>query len=122
MKILIVDDSRAMRMIIRRTLRQAGHENLDVLEASNGAEALSAVQESNPDLILTDWNMPEMTGIQLLEALRSSGCQTRVGFVTSESTTEMREKALDAGALFLIEKPFTADDFQQALDGIAAIG
>lgn len=120
MKVLIVDDSKAMRMIIRRTLRQAGHENLVVLEASNGAEALGVVQESNPDLVLTDWNMPEMTGYELLQELRNSGSQARVGFVTSESTTQMREKAYGAGALFLIEKPFTADDFQQALDGIGA--
>ena len=118
MNILIVDDSKAMRMIVRRTLRQAGYEVDSVREACNGAEGLSAVQEEAPDLILCDWNMPEMSGIDFLASLRSSGFQTKFGFITSESTSEMRDKASEAGALFLISKPFTADNFQENLDPI----
>ena len=118
MNILIVDDSKAMRMIVRRTLRQAGYEVDCVREACNGVEGLSAVQEDAPDLILCDWNMPEMSGIDFLASLRSSGFQTKFGFITSESTIEMREKASQAGALFLISKPFTADNFQEHLDPI----
>jgi len=118
MNILIVDDSKAMRMIVRRTLRQAGYEVDSVREACNGVEGLSAVQEDAPDLILCDWNMPEMSGIDFLASLRNSGFQTKFGFITSESTTEMRDKAIEAGALFLISKPFTADNFQEHLDPI----
>jgi len=62
-KVLIVDDSKAMRLIVRRTLRQAGFDDLDASEATNGKEALDAITAAQFDLVLSDWNMPEMTGI-----------------------------------------------------------
>ena len=70
MKILVVDDSRAMRMIVKRTLRQAGFNNVDVSEADNGKTALQQIDTDPPALILCDWNMPEMNGIELLRDLR----------------------------------------------------
>ncbi len=112
MKILIVDDSRAMRMIVRRHVEAARLPDLEIIEAGNGLEALDVVRANQPDLVFSDWNMPEMNGMDLLQALRAEGNQVRFGFVTSESQPHMKEKALDAGALFLIAKPFTADDFQ----------
>lgn len=119
MRILIVDDSRAMRMIVARTLKQAGH-GADLAEACDGAEALAAIRASRPDLVVSDWNMPEMTGIELLRALRQDGIDVPFGFVTSETTAEMREQAIHAGAQFLIAKPFTAEDFGGALAAVAA--
>ena len=118
MKILIVDDSKAMRMIVTRTLRQAGFGDHDFVEAENGREALDAVKAHAPDLVLSDWNMPEVNGIEFLQALRASGDATRFGFVTSESTDAMRQLAADSGALFLIAKPFTAETFADALAGV----
>ncbi len=118
MKILIVDDSKAMRMIVKRTLRQAGLGDHEVIEAGNGAEALNAISASKPDVVLCDWNMPEMNGIELLEKLNENGKKVKFGFVTSEGTPEMREKAKGAGALFFISKPFTADTFQEALNPV----
>ena len=115
MKVLIVDDSKGMRMIIRRTLRQAGYEQIEVVEASNGVEALELSKTIAPELILCDWNMPEMSGIELLAQLKLDGCPSRFGFVTSEATPEIRARALEGGALFLLTKPFTADSFQEAL-------
>jgi two-component system, chemotaxis family, chemotaxis protein CheY len=115
MKVLLVDDSKAMRMIVRRTLRQAGFESFDVSEAENGAEALVAINAATPDLVLCDWNMPEMTGIELLENLRAGGNKVKFGFVTSEGTPEMRNRAASAGALFLIAKPFTPEIVRDAL-------
>ena len=109
MRVLIADDSKAMRMIVLRTLRQTGLPVDEVHEAADGAEALAAVAEFGPDLILSDWNMPNMTGIELLTALRSAGNSTRFGFVTSESNPAMREQAIGAGAEFLLVKPFDAD-------------
>ncbi len=121
MKILIVDDSKAMRMIVRRTLQQAGFEQGHVVtEATNGAEALTSIRSSRPDLVLSDWNMPEMSGIELLTALRSEGVNVKFGFVTSEGTERMRAEASAAGALFLISKPFTADDFRKTLATIVS--
>ena len=115
MNILIVDDSKAMRMIIRRTLRQADMGDNAISEASNGLEALSMVRAGAPDLILCDWNMPEMTGIELLSALKELGFAGRFGLVTSECSPEMQARAQTAGARFIISKPFTADAFQNAL-------
>jgi two-component system, chemotaxis family, chemotaxis protein CheY len=119
-KILIADDSRVMRQIVIRTLRQAGYDDHDIVEAEDGRDAFDKVHAEKPDLVLSDWNMPNMTGIECLEALRSSGQDVPFGFVTSEGSPEMREKAANAGALFLIAKPFNEDTFKENLDGVIA--
>jgi two-component system chemotaxis response regulator CheY len=115
MKILIVDDSRAMRRIVQRTLRQAGFKGHDIVEAENGAEAFELVKSEQPDLILSDWHMPVMSGIEFKRALNDAEIATPFGFVTSENTQEMREIAAEAGADFLLAKPFTPDDMAHAL-------
>ncbi len=115
MKILVVDDSKTMRMIVRRTLRQAGYGSHAVEESANGKEALDSIKASHPDLVLCDWNMPEMNGLELLQALKAEEICVNFGFVTSEGTDEMRSTASENGALFLITKPFTADVFQEKL-------
>jgi two-component system, chemotaxis family, chemotaxis protein CheY len=115
MKILIVDDSSAMRMIVKKTLRQAGFSGHEISEADDGAKALVAIQASTPDLVLSDWNMPNMTGLQLLLALRDSGVKLPFGFVTTEATPDMRRRALEAGATFLISKPFSPESFKDQL-------
>lgn len=115
MKVLVVDDSKAMRLIVMRTLRQAGF-SCEVREAGDGKQALAAVHAERPDIILSDWNMPEMNGIELLEALRAEGNDVKLGFITTEGTQAMRDRAKDAGALFLIAKPFTAEHFRDALE------
>lgn len=118
MKILIADDSRVMRQIVSRTLRQAGFEGHELVEAADGQQAYDAAKSHRPDLVLSDWNMPEMNGVEVLRALRAEGVQVPFGFVTSEGTAEMRQTALTAGALFLITKPFTAETFRDALNPI----
>jgi two-component system, chemotaxis family, chemotaxis protein CheY len=118
MKILIADDSRVMRQIVTRTLRQAGYEGHELVEAADGQEAFDATVTHKPDLVLSDWNMPHMTGYEVLRQLRANGVSVAFGFVTSEGTPEMRKAAEDAGALFLITKPFTADTFRDALDSV----
>jgi len=120
MKILVADDSRVMRQIVVRTLRQAGYADHTIVEAANGAEAYQMVMTEQPDLVLSDWNMPEMTGIDLLSALRRVGSQVPFGFVTSEGSSTMVERATQEGALFLIAKPFTAESFAEALDPVFA--
>ena len=114
-RVLVADDSRVMRQIVIRTLRQAGYD-WEVREAEDGAKALEAVRADEPDVILSDWNMPEMTGIDLLRRLRAEGFETPLGFVTSEGSPEMRELAEREGALFLIAKPFTAETFRDTID------
>ncbi|GAA0418746.1 response regulator [Actinoplanes capillaceus] len=113
MKILVADDSRVMRQIVVRTLRQAGFGDHDLIEAVDGQQALEIATKEQPDLIISDWNMPNMTGIDLLRRLRGAGNKVKFGFVTSESTAEMKTAAEDAGADFFIIKPFTAERFDE---------
>lgn len=120
MNILVVDDSKTIRMLIKRNLKQAGYEHATILEAENGAEGLATVRSQPVDLILSDWNMPEMSGLQFLQALRSEGFETTFGFITSESTPSYREQALAAGAAFLLSKPFNAESFADALGVVAS--
>lgn len=115
MNILVVDDSSAMRMMILRTIRQAGFDASDVDQAEDGAAALEKIRAKVPDLVLCDWNMPNMTGIELLEALNEEELKPKFGFITTESTKEMRQKATDSGARFLIAKPFTVESFEKVL-------
>ena len=115
MHILVVDDSKVMRSIVTRTLRQAGFDSYDIHEAENGRAGLDAALAQPPLLVLSDWNMPEMSGIEFLAGLRDAGSTVPFGFVTSEGSDEMRGRAQSAGASFLIAKPFTADTFRDAL-------
>jgi len=115
MKILIVDDSRAMRRIVARSIHQAGYQGSEIIEAENGREGLEAVRSHRPDMVLSDWHMPEMTGIEFLQAMNAENLDIPFGFITSDSTVEMVEQASEAGAMFLMTKPFTADDMAQVL-------
>ena len=115
LKVLIVDDSVSMRMIVKRTLRQAGFDGLSITEASDGAEALAQIRKSAPELVLSDWNMPNMSGLELLKALRAENVPVKFGFVTTEGSADMRALAKQAGAQFLIAKPFTPESFERAL-------
>jgi two-component system chemotaxis response regulator CheY len=115
MKILVADDSKAMRMIVVRTLRQAGLAGHDIIEAQDGKEAFDLARAQDVDLVLSDWNMPGMTGIELLAALRGAGCGVPFCFVTSEGSPQMRDLALRSGAMGLIAKPFTPETFADTL-------
>ncbi len=116
MRVIVADDSRVMRQIVIRTLRQAGYDWWDIEEAGDGKAALDMIVANPPALVLSDWNMPEMTGIELLRAMNEQGIEVPLGFVTSEGSAEMRGQAEEAGALFLIAKPFTADVFRDTID------
>ncbi len=118
MKLLIVDDSKAMRMIIIRTLKAAGFSKIETLEASSGVEAISVLSNETPDLILSDWNMPEMNGIEFLTKLRETGNNIRFGFITSESGADTLTQAKEAGAEFVITKPFSPEKFEMVLSPI----
>ena len=114
MRIVVADDSRVMRQIVVRTLRQAGFD-WEVMEAEDGAQALQLALNENPDLVLSDWNMPNMLGIEMLQQLRATGSKIPVGFVTSEGSPQMRQIAQEAGANFLIANPFDAATFKEIL-------
>jgi two-component system chemotaxis response regulator CheY len=115
MKILVVDDSKVMRSLVVRVLKSGGYTDLQ--EAGSGKEALAAVRQVAFDFVLTDWNMPEMDGLEFLKTVRAEGPQVPVGFVTSECTPQMIELALSSGARFVVNKPFTAESLSRALAG-----
>jgi two-component system chemotaxis response regulator CheY len=119
MEVLIVDDSRTMRMIVRRALRQAGFGSWDVREADSGISALEELEKGLPNIVLCDWNMPGMTGIELLETLQARKVKVPFGFVTSENTPQMRARAAAAGARFLLAKPFSPDDLRTVITKVA---
>ena len=113
---MIVDDSRPMRMILARALRQSGRD-ADVLEAEHGARGLEVLDADQVDLILSDWNMPEMDGLAFLQKVRARGIRTPFVFVTTEWTPAQREIAEASGATALLEKPFTAESLDVILRG-----
>jgi two-component system chemotaxis response regulator CheY len=112
---LIVDDSSVMRKIVERSLRQAGLNLAQVLEASNGAEALAAVQENKVDLILCDINMPVMDGLEFVKALAcvENAKGIPVVMITTEGSEGHVVQALSAGAKGYIRKPFTPDQVKE---------
>jgi two-component system, chemotaxis family, chemotaxis protein CheY len=119
---LIVDDSSVMRKIVERSLRQAG-VNLDqVLEAGNGAEALAAVQKNKVDLILCDINMPVMDGLEFVRQLASveNAKGVPVVMITTEGSEGHVVKALSAGAQGYLRKPFTADQVKEQIIPVLA--
>lgn len=116
MKFLIVDDSRTVQTIIKRILESVGYRNIELRTASNGEEALATVASWRPDLILTDWHMPGMSGLEMLQVLKQSGCgDIKVGFVTTESSARHIEEARKNGAVFVVNKPFNNEVLKQAV-------
>jgi two-component system chemotaxis response regulator CheY len=107
-KILAVDDSKAMRQMVAMTLKTAGY---DVTEAENGADALEKVGAVQFDLILTDINMPNMDGIELIKRLRllPDYKLTPIVCLTTESSTEMKDEGKAAGTTGWIVKPFSPE-------------
>ena len=118
MKILIVDDFSTMRRIIKNLLRDLGFNNTD--EADDGNTGLPKLQSGNFDFLVTDWNMPGMTGIELLEAVRADPKLKNlpVLMVTAEAKKEQIVMAAQAGVNGYVVKPFTAQTLKEKIDKI----
>jgi two-component system chemotaxis response regulator CheY len=118
MKILTVDDFSTMRRIIRNMLRQLGYTN--IVEAEDGAEALSLLQREKVDFVISDWNMPNMSGLDLLKAIRADEHlkPLPVLLVTAEALKENVVEALKAGVNNYVVKPFTAETLKGKIDAI----
>jgi two-component system chemotaxis response regulator CheY len=110
-RVLIVDDSSVMRKIVERSLRQADIKLAEVLEASNGMEALAALNQKKVDLILCDINMPVMDGLEFVKSLPNvpNAKGVPVVMITTEGSEGHVVQALSAGARGYIRKPFTPD-------------
>jgi len=107
MKALVVDDSMTIRRIVIKALALAGIA--DATEAGDGVEAVNAVNQSDFDLILLDWNMPKMSGIDTLRAIRQAGKKTPVIMVTTEAEKSRVIEAIKSGANDYLIKPFSPD-------------
>lgn len=116
MRALIIDDSRAMRMILKRVLCEIG---FDVTEAANGREGLTRLKDMpNPDLVTVDWDMPVMDGLSFVQAVRSDPVldQLPVIMVTRNNDLEQVTAALEAGANEYVMKPFTEEVIREKLE------
>ena len=115
MKVLVVDDFATMRRILRNILKQIGFKNIS--EADDGKTALKELQKEKFDLILCDWNMPEMTGIDLLNTVKSDDRLKHIPFVmvTAESQKDNIIEAVKSGVNNYIIKPFTAETVNEKL-------
>lgn len=118
MPILIVDDYKTMLRIIRNLLKQLGFDNVE--EATDGAAALEKLRDSEIKLVISDWNMEPMTGIELLREVRSDSALKKLPFimVTAESKTENVVIAKEAGVNNYIVKPFNAATLKSKLIGV----
>ena len=114
-KILVVDDMVTMRRIVKNILKQLGFANLD--EAENGQEALQKLRAETFGFVVSDWNMPVMTGIDMLRAIRADEKlkATPVLMVTAEAQQSNLVEAVQAGVSNYIVKPFTAETLQEKI-------
>ena len=117
-KVLVVDDSAVMRQIIKKNLKELGFA--DPLEAEDGAAGLKKAGEEGVDLIVSDWNMPNMTGLEFLKAVRADDKLKGTNFimVTSEADKEKIMEAVQAGVNQYIVKPFNAMQLEEKIKAI----
>lgn len=118
MKFLVVDDFSTMRRIVRNLLKELGYTNVD--EAEDGVAALQKLHGGNFEFVVTDWNMPNMTGIELLKAIRADGSLKHlpVLMITAEAKKENIVEAAQSGASGYIVKPFTAATLEEKMGKI----
>lgn len=119
MRVLVADDSGIMRKIIIRALSGCGVS--DVVEAADGREGWNAFQADTFDLVLTDWNMPDMNGLEFLKEIRGSGSDVPVIMVTTEGEREKVIEAIQSGVTDYLCKPFEQEELQEKLDRYVAV-
>lgn len=113
-KVLVVDDSGTMRKIIIRSLNAVGFN--DIVEAKDGSEALNLFQNETFQLVMTDWNMPTKSGIELTKDIRAAGSTVPIFMVTTEGEKGRVLEAIGAGVTDYLVKPFTSELLREKLD------
>lgn len=118
MKVLVVDDFSTMRRIVKNLLIELGFTNIE--EANDGSTALPILEQGGIDFLVTDWNMPEMPGIELLKAVRANPelSSMPVLMVTAEAEREQIVEAAQAGVNGYVVKPFTAETLKEKIDKV----
>ena len=118
MKILVVDDSAAMRKIICAALAKTAYGKERIVEASNGKEGFDKFVDDQFGLILSDWNMPEMDGLEFVTKVRRVDKKVRIIMITTEGSFGKMEEALDAGLDGYVVKPFTPEALERKINQI----
>lgn len=118
-KVLVVDDSGVMRKIIIRALNACGVT--EIVEAGDGVEALVKIAENEISLVMTDWNMPNKNGLQLLQEIRASGSKVPVIMITTEAEAGRVKEAIVAGVNDYLAKPFEHDALKAKIDRFVAV-
>ena len=118
--VLIVDDSLSMRAVIKRTIKASGFHIGNIFEAQNGIEALNILNEEWLDLVLTDYNMPEMDGLALITEMKKSENMQDIPtvMITTEGSRQRVAEFMAKGAADYIKKPFTPEEIRQKLNRI----
>ncbi|XZE44482.1 response regulator [Pirellulaceae bacterium SH467] len=119
MKVLVADDSGIMRKIIIRSLNAVGVS--EIVEAADGQEAIDAYKNEPVDLILTDWNMPNKSGLDVVTEIRALGSSVPIIMVTTEAQKSQVIAAIQAGVNDYLTKPFEADDLRAKLDKFVTV-
>ena len=120
MKVLVADDSGVMRKIIIRALNACGVE--DIVEAGDGAEAVARFSEQSVDLVMTDWNMPNKTGLEVVKEIRATGSKVPVFMITTEAEVSRVKEAIAAGVNDYLAKPFDNDLLREKIDKFVTAG
>ena len=116
MSVLIADDSSTMRKIIARSLLSLGAAEGDLIEAADGADAVSKFKGGKFDLVLTDWNMPNKSGLEVIKEIRADNQHVPIIMVTTEAEKSRVIEAVEAGVTDYLIKPFTAEALRQKLE------
>lgn len=116
--ILVVDDSLPMRAVIKKTIKASGFKSGEFYDASDGKIALEILRDNWIDLVLTDYNMPNMDGLQLITEIKKDESlkDIPVVFITTEGSAKRVEEFMEKGAAGYIQKPFTPEDVRQKLN------
>ena len=122
--LLIVDDSNSMRAVIKKIVTISGFQLDNCLEAANGREALEVLAENWVDVIISDINMPEVNGLELLDQLKKNETfkEIPVIMITTEGSTERMQEAMGRGAKGFIKKPFLPEEIKKVLYQVIGVG
>ncbi|MBN2581325.1 MAG: response regulator [Pirellulales bacterium] len=115
-RVLVADDSSTMRKIIIRSLNAVGIADANITEAADGQEAIQLFEQTAFDLVLTDWNMPHRTGLEVIEAIRAKNSTVPIVMITTEAEKRRVLDAIRAGVSDYLIKPFEPENLREKLD------